>query len=73
MARNLKSTFYAPESIIVHNLDSGKKIECAVIDYSEKKITCAVSGAKIILNMTNRGVYEGKMAGMTLIHDPLKK
>jgi hypothetical protein len=73
MARNLSSTFYAPNSIMVQNLDSGKKIECAVIEYNDKRITCAVAGAKIILNMTNKGIYEGKMAGMTLIYDLPKK
>jgi hypothetical protein len=71
--RNLSSTFYAPNSILVHNLDSGKKVDCAVIEYNDKRITCAIAGAKIILNMTNRGVYEGKMAGMVLVYDPAKK
>lgn len=73
MVRNLTSTFYAPKTISVHNLDSGKKVDCDVIEYGEKRITCAIHGAKIILNLTNRGNYEGKMAGMTLSYDPRKK
>lgn len=73
MARNLTSTFYAPKTISVHNPDSGMKVECDVIEYGEKRITCAVHGAKIILNLTNRGTYEGKMAGMQLIYNPAKK
>jgi hypothetical protein len=66
--RNLTSTFYAPNKITVHNMDTGKKVDCDVIDYGEKRIVAAAYGAKINLNLTHSGVYEGKMAGMTLTY-----
>jgi hypothetical protein len=66
--RNLTSTFYAPNKITIQNLDTGKKVECDVIDYGEKRIVAAIAGAKINLNLMNSGIYEGKMAGMTLTY-----
>jgi hypothetical protein len=66
MARNLTSTFYAPDRITVTNPDSGRTVDCNVIDFGKDRITAAVNGVKIILNRTDKGYFEGKMAGMTL-------
>lgn len=68
MARNLTSTFYAPSKITVVNQDSGRKVECDVIDYGKTRITAAVQGNKIVLNLNEKGIFEGKMVGMTLTY-----
>ena len=70
MNRNLTKTFYAPNEITVTNPDSGHKVQCQVIDYGKTKITAAVQGNKIILNLNEKGLFEGKMAGMTLLYNP---
>ncbi len=70
MARNLTSTFYAPDKITVVNPDSGTEVKADVIEYGADRITAAVSGVKIILNKNASGKFVGKMAGMTLIYSP---
>lgn len=70
MARNLTSTFYAPDKITVVNLDSGAEVKADVIEYKQDRITAAVAGVKIILNKNPNGKFIGKMAGMTLAYTP---
>lgn len=70
MARNLTSTFYAPDKITVVNLDSGAEVSADVIQYSKDRITAAVGGVKIILTKTTTDKFVGKMAGMTLAYTP---
>lgn len=70
MARNLTSTFYAPDKITVVNLDSGAEVKADVIEYKQDRITAAIAGVKIILNKNPAGKFIGKMAGMTLAYSP---
>jgi hypothetical protein len=71
--RNLTSTFYAPKKIVISNPDTGRMIDADVIDYGTDRIVAAVHGIKVILNLNEKGIFEGKMAGMTLFYDPAKK
>lgn len=64
--RNLVRTFRAPEKITVINLDNNCEVQCAVIDYGKLRITVAVNGIKIVLTKNSKGVFEGKLAGMSL-------
>lgn len=71
--RNLNRSFYTPKTIQVLNPDNGYKVDCDVIEYTESKITAAVNGIKLVLNRNSQNVFEGRMAGMTLIFKEDKK
>lgn len=70
--RNLSSTFYAPDKIVITNLDNNVQVECSVIEYGAKRITAAIQGQKIILDLNSRGFYEGNISGMNLRYNPKK-
>jgi hypothetical protein len=66
--RNLTSTFYAPDKITVVNPDTGRKVECQVIEYNTNRITAAIQGNKLLLTRNRNGIFEGRLAGMTLFY-----
>lgn len=59
----------APRKILIENPDTGRQMDADVISYSQSQIVAAIYGSRIVLYYVNdKLIYEGKMAGMTLIY-----